>query len=40
LLVVGGWWLVEAHVFYMPRLVQAYAALREALDIAFRKNGA
>ena len=39
-MVASGRWLVEEHVFDVARLVEAYAALREALDIAFRKNEA
>jgi hypothetical protein len=31
---------VEAHVFDMARFVEAHGALREAFDIAFRKNEA
>jgi hypothetical protein len=35
LLVVGGWWQVEAHVFDVARFVQAHQALREGFDMVF-----
>jgi hypothetical protein len=38
--VAGGWWHVEAHVFYVARLVQAHQALSESFDLVFRKNEA
>jgi hypothetical protein len=40
LLVIGGWWHVEAHVFDVAGFVEAHGALREALHIAFQKNEA
>jgi hypothetical protein len=39
-LVIGGWWLVEKHMFDVARFVEKPEALREALHIAFQENEA